>query len=91
MTAKRIISGEVLNYRNGLGISEDYGTRFASASHFTLTMPLVVRGDDSSSANSIGSLAGASGQPYQVERYARTPAIQTKFATVLPKIIDLHP
>jgi NAD(P)-dependent dehydrogenase (short-subunit alcohol dehydrogenase family) len=39
MTAKRIISGEVLKYRNGLGIRGDYETHFASASHFTLTMP----------------------------------------------------
>jgi len=42
MTAKRIISGEVVKYRNGLGISGDYETRFASASHFTLTMPRIV-------------------------------------------------
>jgi hypothetical protein len=39
MTAKRIISGEVLKYRNGLGISGDYETRSVSASHFALTMP----------------------------------------------------
>ena len=39
MTAKRIISGEVLKYRNGLGVSGDYETRFASASYFALTMP----------------------------------------------------
>jgi len=39
MTAKRIISGEVLKYRNGLGISGGYETRFTSASLFTLTVP----------------------------------------------------
>ena len=42
MSAKRIISSEVLKYRNGLGISGDYETRFASASHFALTVPLEV-------------------------------------------------
>ena len=39
MTAKRMISGEVLKYRNGSGISGDYETRIVSASHFALTMP----------------------------------------------------
>ena len=39
MTAKRIISGEVLKYRNGLRISGDYETRFAGSSYFALTVP----------------------------------------------------
>ena len=39
MTAKRIISGEDLKYRNGLRISGDYETRSAGASLFSLTVP----------------------------------------------------
>ena len=39
MTAKRIISGEVLKYRNGLRISGDYETRFTDSSYFALTVP----------------------------------------------------
>jgi len=39
MTVKRIISGEVLKYRNGLRISGDYETRSTGASHFALTVP----------------------------------------------------
>ena len=40
MTIKRIISGEVLKYRNGLRIRGDYETRSASASYFALTLSL---------------------------------------------------
>ena len=39
MTVKRIISGEVLKYRNGLRISGDYETRSTGASYFALTVP----------------------------------------------------
>ena len=42
MTVKRIISGEVLKYRNGLRISGDYETRSTGASYFALTVPLAV-------------------------------------------------
>ncbi len=52
MTAKRIIAGEVLKYRNGLRISGHYETRFAGSSYFALTLPtqtpfakLAVRGE----------------------------------------------
>jgi hypothetical protein len=55
MTAKRIISGEVLKYRNELHISGDYKTRFASASFFALTMPARLR-SDLASAGTKGSL-----------------------------------
>jgi hypothetical protein len=34
-----MMSGEVLKYRNGVGISGDFETRFTSASHFALTIP----------------------------------------------------
>ena len=42
MTVKRIISGEVLKYRTGLGICGDYETRSTGANYYTLTVPYKV-------------------------------------------------
>ncbi len=39
ITAKRIISGGVSKYRNGLRISGDYETHFTGSSYFALTVP----------------------------------------------------
>ena len=39
MTAKRMISGEVLKQRNGLRIRRGYETLFIGSSQFTLTPP----------------------------------------------------
>jgi hypothetical protein len=52
---------------------------------------LVVRDDGFSSASSIGSLAGANAQLFQVERYEGTLANLPKSVTILPRITDLRP
>ncbi len=39
MTAKRMVSSEILIYRNGLCVSGNYETRFGGSSYFTLTVP----------------------------------------------------
>jgi len=49
------------------------------------------RGDGSSSASSIGSLAGANVQLFQVERNEETLANLPKSGTILPRITDLRP
>jgi len=50
-----------------------------------------IRGDGSSSASSIGSLAGANVQLFQVERNEETLANLPKSVTILPRITDLRP
>ena len=39
MTAKRMISGDVLKYRNGFLIRRGYETRLSGSSEFCLTVP----------------------------------------------------
>ena len=52
---------------------------------------LVVRVVGSSSASSIGNLADASAQLFQVERHEGSCANPLKSVTARPRIIDLHP
>ena len=51
---------------------------------------LVAHGEGSSSASSIGSLAGASEQRFQAERYEGTLANPTKFVTAQPRKSDRY-
>ena len=51
---------------------------------------MVAHGDGSSSASGIGSLAGASEQQFQVERYEETLANPPKTVTIRPRITYLR-
>ena len=69
----------------------DWPGTYAESGAGSPDQSLVVRGDDSSSASSIGNLADASVQLFLVARYEGTLANPPKSVTLRPRITDLRP
>ena len=67
MTARRMISGEVLKYRNGSLINRRYETRVANTSAFPLTLPATAYPASSSSNPKLGLPIARLPRPVRLE------------------------